>query len=117
MNPESEYHRQAAAEKAVSTANKDDPATAELLSRVKELDTEVASLRKQQEDTHKVMARLKAVFKERTAVFREAIFRLFGYRCEHTSEHTYKCISTHTYTACRMQMQWAWAMLPLCLVL
>lgn len=51
-------------------------------------DAEILLLRRQVHDADKAMARLKAVFKERITVFREACYSLFGYRVDMTAEAT-----------------------------
>ncbi|KAG2488979.1 hypothetical protein HYH03_012420 [Edaphochlamys debaryana] len=51
-------------------------------------DAEIVVLRRRLEETDKAMSRLKAVFKERITVFREACYSLFGYRVDMTAEAT-----------------------------
>ncbi|KAG2451610.1 hypothetical protein HYH02_003391 [Chlamydomonas schloesseri] len=51
-------------------------------------DAEITVLRRKVEECEKAMQRLKAVFKERITVFREACYSLFGYRVDMTAEAT-----------------------------
>ncbi|KAJ9514601.1 hypothetical protein QJQ45_016348 [Haematococcus lacustris] len=51
-------------------------------------DAEIAVLKHKVAEADKASARLKEVFKERAAAFREAVYLLFGYRMELTSEAT-----------------------------
>ncbi|GIL68543.1 hypothetical protein Vafri_21808 [Volvox africanus] len=51
-------------------------------------DAEITVLRRKVEECEKAMNRLKAVFKERITVFREACYSLFGYRIDMTAEAT-----------------------------
>ncbi|KAF5828705.1 mitotic checkpoint protein-domain-containing protein [Dunaliella salina] len=58
------------------------------LAAVAAKDAEIAVLRHKVGEADKAMVRLREVFKERAAAFREAVHLLFGYRVDMTSEAT-----------------------------
>ncbi len=78
---------------------------AALLQRVSGLEGEVAALRHKLGEADKASRRLKEVFKERAAAFREAVYQLFGYRSVASSDnrsvaHTPRSPHPATTTTC-----------------